>query len=118
MRINPKLYIQLSLILVSCLLCSSCTFLRPTASHYALPPGGLLKDRPSPTQASKTAEKEKSDLQAGEAQGKNDLLKKLEVREHDMNQRLKRFSTGAVSPVPGTEIITSKVRLRVGSWLP
>ncbi len=103
MRTNHKLFFQLLLILMSGLLLTSCTFLRPTASDYALPPGGLLKDRPSPTQVNNAAKTEESDQVADEDTEKNDLLEKLEVREQDLNQRLKRFTTGAVSPAPGME---------------
>ncbi len=103
MRIKLKFYIPLLLILLSGLGLSSCTFLKPTASHYALPPGGLLQERPSPTQVSEAAGEENPDSPAQEAQAKDDLLKKLEAQERDMNQRLKKFSTGAVSPAPGTE---------------
>ncbi|MCK5915800.1 MAG: hypothetical protein KAG92_06645, partial [Deltaproteobacteria bacterium] len=112
---NLKLYLlQLPLILLSGLLLASCTFLEPTASHYALPPGGLLKDRPSPTQVSKASGSEASVPVEDEMTETDALMQKFELRERDLNQRLKRFTTGAVSPkvIAGAQPITGEIKGR------
>ncbi|MCK5679412.1 hypothetical protein KAI46_01205, partial [bacterium] len=101
MRADFKLYLRLPLTLLCGLLLVSCSILQPTASHYALPPGGFLQDRPSPTQVSKAAETGKTEQAQDVVAEENDLLHKLELREKDLNQRLKRFSTGAARPPSG-----------------
>ncbi len=103
MRINLGLFLQSLLVLLSALLLTSCNFLVPPASHYALPPGGLLQDRPSPTQVSAAAETELPESETDDAAEKSDLLRKLEAHEQEFNQRLQKFSTGAVPPPAGSE---------------
>ncbi len=101
MQMKFKLYIKSFFILLSALLLASCTFLEPTASHYALPPGGLLQDRPSPNQVAAASETESPEIESDEAAEKSDLLRKLEAHEQKLNQRLKKFTTGAVTPSGG-----------------
>jgi general secretion pathway protein D len=98
---NLKLYLKFFFIILSALMLTSCTFLEPTASHYALPPGGLLQNRPSPTEVSNASGNEEPVPESDGAAVKSDLLHKLEVHEQDLNQRLKKFTTGAVTPSPG-----------------
>ncbi len=101
MHINLRLYLQSLFILITALLLASCTFLVPPASDYALPPGGLLQDRPSPTQVSDASETESQVVESDNSAEKSDLLRKLEAHEQELNQRLKKFSTGAVAPPAG-----------------
>ncbi len=102
MQMKFTLYIKTLFILLCALLLASCTFLEPTASHYALPPGGMLQGRPSPTQVTGAGEAEQTESALNEGTEESDLIHKLETREQDLNERLKRFSTGAVKPTSGS----------------
>ncbi|MCD6532731.1 MAG: type II secretion system secretin GspD [Deltaproteobacteria bacterium] len=101
--VNYKLWLRTGLVLFCSLFLLSCTMLRPSVREDALPPGGMLQGRPSPTQVNKAAEEgsEKEVLPA--ANEGDDLLHKLALQEQDFNQRLKPFSTGTVGSSTGSK---------------
>lgn len=97
-RVRYKLWLR-SLLVVFCgLLLVSCTMLRPLVREDALPPGGLLQGRPSPTQVTKAAAEGHETEEAPAVAESDDLLRKLAEQEQDLNRRLKKFSTGVASP--------------------
>ncbi len=86
-----------SLFIVGCgLLLVSCSMLRPSVREGALPPGGLLQGRPSPTQVSNAAVESREEAPPEVDEGA-ELLRKLDRQEEDLNRRLQKFSTGSVS---------------------
>lgn len=88
--------------MVGCgLMLVSCTMLRSSVRDEALPPGGLLQGRPSPTQVSKAAAVE-PEIALPEVDEAAELLHKLDLQEEEFNRRLKKFSAGAVNSAAGT----------------
>ena len=101
-RVKYKFWLR-SLFMVFCgFLIVSCSMLRPAVHEDALPPGGLLQGRPSPTQVSKAAAESRETVAPVVDEGE-ELLRKLGRQEQDLNLRLKKFSTGAVSSTVGAE---------------
>ncbi|MEA3332333.1 MAG: hypothetical protein U9Q58_01885, partial [Pseudomonadota bacterium] len=112
-RVNYRFWLRSGLVVFCSLFLLSCTMLRPSVRKDALPPGGLLQGRPSPTQVAKAAE-ESSEVEAPAAVDESeDLLRKLALQEQDFNQRLKRFTTGIVkSSVDSGASIQAQVKGR------
>ncbi len=94
-----KLFFNVVILSLGVCLLVSCTFLRPSVRTEALPPGGLLQARPSPSQVDRA--NGKSEPATPEEVASNDdhkLLEKLDRQEQEFNRRLKKFSTGVVGP--------------------
>ncbi len=101
-RLKYKVWLQSFFIVFCGLLLVSCTVLRPSVHEDALPPGGLLQGRPSPTQVS-NAGGVKPEVVLPVVDESKELLRKLDLQEQAINRRLKKFSTGAVSSSVGVE---------------
>jgi len=103
-RANSKLWLR-SLFVVLCgLMLVSCSLLRPSVRKEALLPGGLLQGRSSPTQeAAAASESQELESLLSKSDDGEDLLHKLALQEQDLNRRLKKFSTGAVSSTAGSK---------------
>ena len=101
-RVKYKFWLRLLFVLFCGLLLVSCAMWRPSVREDALPPGGLLQGRPSPTQVTKAAA-ESHETVAPVVDESEELLPKLGRQEQELNRRLKKFSTGAVSSTVSAE---------------
>ena len=101
-RVKYKFWLRLLFVLFCGLLLVSCAMWRPSVREDALPPGGLLQGRPSPTQVTKAAA-ESHETVAPVVDESEELLRKLGRQEQDLNRRLKKFSTGAASSTVSAE---------------
>jgi len=102
-RVKIEFWLKFLIVGFFTLMLVSCTILRPKVQDYALPPGGLLQDRPSPTQVTEAASDSQEVVPASKPQVEesDELLQKLDRQEQDFNQRLNKFSTGAVPSTYG-----------------
>ena len=98
-----KAWLRSLFILVCGLMLVSCTVLRPSVREDALPPGGLLQGRPSPTQVSKAGSVE-PEVVPPLADESAELLRKLDLQEQAINRRLKKFSTGTAGAPAGVGV--------------
>ena len=97
-RVKYKFWLRSLLVVLCGLLLVSCSMLRPSVREDALPPGGLLQGRLSPSQVTQAAIADKNhEAEAPAVDEGEELLRKLALQEQDLNRRLKKFSTGTVS---------------------
>lgn len=90
-----KQFAKLVLLTGLLLALGSCSLLRPSVRDEALMPGGLMQDTAADGRQAEKLEAAPTRT-AREADQGAELLARIEEQEKDFNQRLKKFSTGAL----------------------
>ena len=108
---NRKSFWGLLLVILLGLSLSSCNGLLPLVRESALPPGGLLQNRPSPRQVDKaTGETVTAETDVVADNQVQDVLGQLDKEQKSFNRRLEKFSSGVVPAGAGKLVLSPEVK--------